>query len=389
MVAGHLQEKKNLYYIVLDFQDEKGKRRQKWLPTGLPIKGNKKKAEAMLADARVNFVPPTTEPRESETLFSDYLIDWLEIAKPTIAQTTYASYRQMTKGVIVPYFEERNITLTGIKPQDIQAFYTEQLKRVKASSVIHYHAVIHRALKYAVKIDVLVANPADKVERPRKEPFKASFYDSTEMEQLFEASRGTYLEIPILLGAFYGLRRSEVVGLRWEAIDFKRNTLTISHTVTSYTLDGKRHTIAQDTTKTKSSMRTLPLVPAIRGKLIAVKEQQKVYIDLCGKSYDKQYIGYICVNPMGGLITPNYITQTFPELLAKNNLRRIRFHDLRHSCASLLLANGVPMKQIQEWLGHSDFSTTANIYAHLDYNSKIDSAQAMELGLSAALSGVM
>ena len=389
MVAGHLQEKKNLYYIVLDFQDEKGKRRQKWLPTGLPIKGNKKKAEAMLADARVNFAPPTTEPREGETLFSEYLIDWLEIAKPTIAQTTYASYRQMTKGVIVPYFEERNITLTGIKPQDIQAFYTEQLKRVKASSVIHYHAVIHRALKYAVKIDVLVANPADKVERPRKEPFKASFYDSTEMEQLFEASRGTYLEIPILLGAFYGLRRSEVVGLRWEAIDFKRNTLTISHTVTSYTLDGKRHTIAQDTTKTKSSMRTLPLVPAIRGKLLAVKEQQKVYIDLCGTSYDKQYIGYICVNPMGGLIKPNYITQTFPELLAKNNLRRIRFHDLRHSCASLLLANGVPMKQIQEWLGHSDFSTTANIYAHLDYNSKIDSAQAMELGLSAALSGVM
>jgi integrase len=91
---------------------------------------------------------------------------------------------------------------------------------------------------------------------------------------------------------------------------------------------------------------------------------------------------------MGGLITPNYITQTFPELLAKHSLRRIRFHDLRHSCASLLLANGVPMKQIQEWLGHSDFSTTANIYAHLDYNSKLDSAQAMVQGLSGALAGV-
>lgn len=389
MVAGHLQQKKNLYYIVLDYQDASGKRKQKWLPTGLPVKGNKKKAEAMLADARVSFDMSCAEPESNETLFSDYLLDWLEIAKPTVAQTTYASYRQMTKGVIVPYFQERNVTLTGLKPQDIQKFYTEQLKRVKASSVIHYHAIIHRALKYAVKIDVLAVSPADKVERPKKEPFKASFYDSKEMERLFEASRGTNLEIPILLGAFYGLRRSEVVGLRWEAIDFKKNTLTICHTIASYTLDGKRYTVAQDTTKTKSSMRTLPLVPAIREKLLAVMEKQKVYIDLCGKSYDKQYLGYICVNQMGGLITPSYITQTFPELLAKHSLRRIRFHDLRHSCASLLLAGGVPMKQIQEWLGHSDFSTTANIYAHLDYNSKIASAQAMEQGLSLALAGVL
>lgn len=389
MVARHLQQKKNLFYIVLDYQDASGKRRQKWLPTGLPVKGNKKKAEVMLADARVEFAIPGTKPENGETLFSDYLLDWLEIAKPTVALTTHASYCQMTKGVIVPYFSERNITLTGLKPQDIQKFYTEQLKRVKASSVIHYHAIIHRALKYAVKIDVLIANPADKIERPKMERFKASFYDSKEMEQLFESSKGTYLEIPILLGAFYGLRRSEVVGLRWEAVDFKRDTLTISHTVTSFTLDGKRHTVAKDTTKTKSSMRTLPLVPAIREKLLAVKAQQQTYIELCGSGYDKQYLGYICVNPMGGLITPSYITQSFPELLKKNNLRRIRFHDLRHSCASLLLANGVPMKQIQEWLGHSDFSTTANIYAHLDYNSKLDSAQAMQQGLSAALAGVM
>jgi integrase len=389
MVAGHLQQKKNLYYIVLDYQDQVGKRKQKWIPTGLPVKGNKKKAEAMLADARVNFDAPSCEPKSGETLFSDYLMDWLEIAKPTIALTTYASYVTMAKGVIIPYFKERNATLQGLKPQDIQKFYSEQLKRVKASSVIHYHAVIHRALKYAVKIDVLVANPADKVERPKMEPFKANFYNSAEMEQLFNASKGTYLEIPILLGAFYGLRRSEIVGLRWEAIDFKKNTLTINHTVTSFSLDGQRHTLASDTTKTKSSMRTLPLVTAIREKLLAMRDQQKVYIDLCGNSYKRQYLGYICVNQIGELITPQYVTTAFPALLEKHGLRRIRFHDLRHSCASLLLANGVPMKQIQEWLGHSDFSTTANIYAHLDYNSKLDSAQAMTQSLATALAGVL
>ena len=93
----------------------------------------------------------------------------------------------------------------------------------------------------------------------------------------------------------------------------------------------------------------------------------------------------ICVDEMGTLISPHYLTASFPKLLEKNNLRHIRFHDLRHSCASLLLANGVPMKQIQEWLGHSDFSTTANVYAHLDYNSKLSSADAMVNGLSGAL----
>ena len=93
------------------------------------------------------------------------------------------------------------------------------------------------------------------------------------------------------------------------------------------------------------------------------------------------YAGYIFVDEMGNLIKPGYITDGFARLLRDNHLRRIRFHDLRHSCASLLLTGGVPMKQIQEWLGHSDFSTTANIYAHLDFSSKITSAEAMLAGL--------
>ena len=99
------------------------------------------------------------------------------------------------------------------------------------------------------------------------------------------------------------------------------------------------------------------------------------------RSYIKDYVDYVCVNEIGDLIKPHYVTESFPKLLKANGLRPVRYHDLRHSCASLLLANGVPMKQIQEWLGHSDFSTTANIYAHLDYSSKLTSADAMLNGL--------
>lgn len=128
-------------------------------------------------------------------------------------------------------------------------------------------------------------------------------------------------------------------------------------------------------------MRTLPLVPFMRERLLALKEEQKENRRLCGRSYIKDYVDYVCVNEIGDLIKPHYVTTAFPDLLKANGMRHIRYHDLRHSCASLLLANGVPMKQIQEWLGHSDFSTTANIYAHLDYSSKLTSADAMLNGL--------
>lgn len=387
MVAGHLQEKKGYYYMVLSYSDSSGKRKTKWLTTGLPAKGNKKKAEKMLMEARKEFAPES-RPLRDNMLFSDFMLQWLEIVKPTIAITTYSSYSNMVKSVVVPYFKERGIALSNLRPTDIQTFYTEQLKRVSANSVIHYHANIHKALKYAVKIELLDSNPADKVERPKKNPFMGSFYDSGEVAKLFEAAKGTLLELPVFLGAFYGLRRSEVLGLKWGAIDFQNNTITIKHTVTVCNLDGKHVQVARDTTKTKSSLRMLPLVPAFREKLLEIKGRQDECRRLCGKCYNKEYLEYICVDEMGNLVSPQYLTASFPKLLEKNGLRRIRFHDLRHSCASLLLANGVPMKQIQEWLGHSDFSTTANVYAHLDYNSKLSSADAMVNGLSGALQAI-
>ncbi len=222
---------------------------------------------------------------------------------------------------------------------------------------------------------------AHTLDRPKKDRFIGSFYDAEEVNKLFEVSKGTKLEFPILFGAFYGLRRSEALGLKWDAIDFENDSITIRHTVTSVTLDGKVQLVAADTTKTKSSLRTLPLVPFVKERLLVLKKEQENNRRLCGRSYHKQYAGYVCINEMGDLIKPHYVTEQFPKLLDANGLRRIRFHDLRHSCASLMLANGVPMKQIQDWLGHSDFSTTANIYAHLDYSTKLSSADAMLSGL--------
>ena len=266
----------------------------------------------------------------SDMLFADYLLEWLEIAKGRLAHATYGAYQGLLKSTIVPYFRKKKLTLRELEARHLQMFYSEMLRRVTPNTVIHYHAVIHSALKYAVKTDMLIQNVADKVDRPRKNSFQPVFLSAEEMQKMFEALRGTKLELPVLVAAFYGLRRGEVVGLKWDAIDFEQGTITIRHTVTSCDLDGKRVLVASDTTKTKSSMRTLPLVPFMRERLLTLKEEQQENRRLCGCSYIKDYLEYVCVNEIGDLIKPHYVTESFPKLLKAKGMRQIRYHDLRH-----------------------------------------------------------
>lgn len=308
----------------------------------------------------------------------EYRFQLQEIAKGRLAVATYSSYAAMIKKPVGPYFRQRNLTLRELEARHLQMFYSEMLRKVKPNTVIHYHAIIHSALKYAVKTDMLVQNVADKVDRPKKNSFQPVFLSAEEMQKMFEALRGTKLELPVLVTAFYGLRRSEALGLKWDAIDFERDTITIKHIVTNAKIDGKCKIVCADRTKTKSSLRSLPLVSNIREKLLALREQQKENRRVCGNCYSKKYDGYVFVDAMGNIFNPRSVTANFSKLLEQNGLRRMRFHDLRHSCASLLLANDVPLKQIQEWLGHSDIGTTANIYSHLDYKSKITSANVMD-----------
>ena len=312
----------------------------------------------------------------------EYRLQLQEIAKGRLAVATYSSYAAMIKKPVGPYFRQRNLTLRELEARHLQMFYSEMLRKVKPNTVIHYHAIIHSALKYAVKTDMLVQNVADKVDRPKKNSFQPVFLSAEEMQKMFEALLGTKLELPVLVAAFYGFRRGEVLGLKWDAIDFERGTISVIRTVTTITVDGKQTEIEQQSAKTKSSLRTLPLIGSFREYFMQVKEAQELNKQVCGNCYNYEYDGFVFVDELGERMRVEYLTNAFPKFLESHGLRRMRFHDLRHSCASLLLANGVPLKQIQEWLGHSDIGTTANIYSHLDYKSKITSAQAMETGLA-------
>lgn len=388
MVAGHLAVKSGKYYAVLNYKNAKGERKTKWISLGLPEKGNKRKAEAELAKIRAEFeIPEEVGELSSDMLFADYLLEWLEIAKGRLAIATYSSYTSIIKNPLEPYFRKKKLTLRELEARHLQMFYSEMLKKVKSNTVIHYHAVIHSALKYAVKTDMLVQNVADKVDRPKKNDFQPVFLSADEMQEMFEALRGTKLELPVLVAAFYGFRRGEVMGLKWDAIDFERGTISIKRTITTTKEDGVYREVEQQSAKTKSSLRTLPLVGSFREIFMQVKEAQELNKKICGNCYNYEYDGFVFVDEMGYRMRLDYLTSEFPKFLKRHGLKRMRFHDLRHSCASLLLANGVPLKHIQEWLGHSDFTTTANIYAHLDYSSKISSAQAMENGLQLPVTG--
>ena len=390
MVTGHLREKDGYYHIVLNYVDGHGKRHTPSKSTGLPVKGNKKRAEKMLMDARAaqeaELEAKVTEQSAENTSaslipFTEFLLDWLEMTKKNVEETTYGAYAMGIKNKIIPYFEEHHpgLALCEVTPKHIQDYYTYELtvRGVSANTVIHRHANIRKALQHAFKLGLIDSNPADRIERPKKEKFVGSFYEEDELNHLFEVVRGDPIELGVILGAFYGLRRSEAVGLKWDAIDFKKKTITIRHTVTQVTIDGKSKIIQKDRTKTKSSYRSLPLVPPFEELLHRLKAKQEQNRKLCGRAYCIKYTDYIYVNEIGELVKPGYLTQRFPYILEKNGLRKIRYHDLRHSCASLLYANGVSLKEIQEWLGHSDIATTSNIYTHLNFTSKVASANAI------------
>ena len=331
LVAGHLTLKNGRYYAVLNYRNAGGQRKTKWIALGLPEKGNKRKAEAELARLRAEFEPPKeVGDLSSDMLFADYLLEWLEIAKGRLAVATYSSYAAMIKKPVGPYFRQRNLTLRELEARHLQMFYSEMLRKVKPNTVIHYHAIIHSALKYAVKTDMLVQNVADKVDRPKKNSFQPVFLSAEEMQKMFEALRGTKLELPVLVAAFYGFRRGEVLGLKWDAIDFERGTISVIRTVTTITLDGKQTEIEQQSAKTKSSLRTLPLIGSFREYFLQVKEAQELNKQVCGNCYNHEYDGFVFVDELGERMRANYLTSAFPKFLENHGLRRMRFHDLRH-----------------------------------------------------------
>ena len=380
MIAGRLQEKSGKWYMVLSYLDPvTGKRKQPWFATGLDAKGNKKKAEKMLSELRRTFVIPKSEcsKLDQDIDFASFMMEWLEFVRHSIAKTTFASYQNMVTKKIVPYFKANPVSLQALEPKHIQQFYVHELKTVKANTVKHEHANIHKALEYAVKMELIPYNVSDRVELPKVEKYVPDYFREAEILDFLEKTKDHKLALLFQIALFYGMRKEEIVGLTWDEIDFENNCFTIRNTVKQVTIDGKHELVIEKKTKNQSSCRTMPLNQAIKEKLLLLKKKQEENRRICGNCYNHEFDGYVFVDPMGELYRPDYVYNAFKRVLKQYGFKNIRFHDLRHSCASLMVTKGDGINNVQKWLGHSDIGTTANIYAHLDFQSKVESAEKM------------
>lgn len=382
-MTGRLAIKNGKYYVIISYKDEHGKNKQKWTATGLDAKNNKRAAEEVMREIVAKFnneeMPAKVKQEQvkDKMLFGDYLIKWIEIAKPNLQLSTYSAYKNKTKH-IAPYFNERNITLQNITPTDIQTYYAWLLETGKTiQSCTHAHVIIRRALEIAYRTDLIPVNPAAKVEKPKSPKYEAKYYDLKQLRTLFEYLKGDKYELMYKMTAFYGLRRSEICGMKWNSIDFDKNTITLNSSVVQTCVNNKLVLIKKDIMKNASSKRTMPLIPEIKEALLELKDKQERNKSYFKNGYNQEFLEYVWVDDIGKLVNPNTLTSHFKTFIEQNGLPHIRFHELRHSCASLLIACGVSLKEIQEWLGHSAISTTADIYSHLNYSSKLNVANTL------------
>jgi integrase len=219
-MTGSLQEKNGMYQMVINTKDTNGKRKQKWISTGLTIKGNKRKAEQQLKEfltehAETGYIEPT------KILFCDWVRDWVELQKPKLQATTYMNYIHLINRHVYPYFKALAIPLADIAPNAIQRYYNTKVEEgLNPNTVIKHHAVIRSALKYAVRSRLIKENPCDFVDKPKRKKYVAEFYNAEEIKQLLAVSKGTPIEVPIFIAAYFGLRRSEIAGLSWDRVDW-------------------------------------------------------------------------------------------------------------------------------------------------------------------------
>ena len=395
MITGSIQINKGYYFIVFNMYNEYGKRKPEWHSTGLKVDNNERKnnqirkqAEKILNEelVRVNAENSFSNKmntiaknsKYSNMLFSDYMLEWLENIKPKVVQSTYIGYEQVVKGRLCPYFKSKKIKLIDLRPRDIQDFINYLYKqRLKGSTIAHYTSNMNTALKEAVIAEIILSNPMDRIESVKKEVYIPEFYTDDELIELIEVIKTQKLELPLTLGIIYGIRREEILGLTWNAIDFKNKSITIRKTVGRGKYDGVTQFLIKDIPKNKSSYRTLPMFDFIADSLKKYKEKYKLNEKIFGNTYITDYKDFICLMDNGELVKPDYVDRTFSRILKENGFRHIRLHDLRHSCATLLLRNGVPLPEIQKWLGHSNIITTQR-YSHLDQNDKSIPANMIE-----------
>lgn len=412
MVTGSLQIKGLVYYVVLNVYPN-NKRNQKWIPTTVIADGkkvNQMKAEKLLSDIRMIYNKDSyidnkktaeqllEEQNQGKVLELSLLspsdkynkTEQLRLSnQPLSSEEELIITKCLSAWYNIPKEEMINSLMSIIKENPnthlIKRIITDLVNKLsddpreqRLQKMGHYRDMLFSDYikEWLESIQNQVAKSTYKGYYDHVNGRMIPYFENEELLHLFEVAENTTIRLEVIIAAVYGLRREEVLGLKWDCIDFTRKTITIKHTVQRFKINGKTQFVVKNKTKSQSSYRTLPLFDFIEDLLKEYKTMYAEYKKIFGNTYYNKYKDYVCLMQNGELMKPGYLNHTFSKLLEDNELKRIRLHDLRHSCATLLVQNKVPIKDIQIWLGHSNIQTTM-IYTHLDETNKEVSAQVL------------
>ncbi len=371
-MTASIQVKNGYLYVILAYKDPSGKRRRKWVSTGLKEKGNKMYVRTRLEEyiEKYSYLESGKIPRD--VYFLKYLEEWSRKYSTQVQQNTWETYSGIIEAHIIPYFTPPNYRLEEITPRIIYEFYEYLTERgnlltgkgLSTSSVKKVSTIMNLCLRSALIKGMIPLNPVIGIPIPKCEGRKQHKHVCTTKEEaqaVLNVFRGSPFQLLVYMCLFYGLRKSEVLGLKWKYVDFDSDSFQIRSVITkSLTV------IEKDSPKTNESEATYELLPDFREMLIKLKSEQKEKKQLLGSNYHDY--GYVFCKDDGSYYRPDCIYRTFVNMIKKAGLERMRIHDLRHSAASVLFDLGWDIEKVKSWLRHRDIETTSNIYIH--YNHK-------------------
>lgn len=365
-LRGHIKKRGKNWSVIIELPKDEitGKRKQKWYT----VEGKKEDAEKFLTK-KLSELDTGLLIDTKKIKFGEYLDYWLkEYCYNNLSINTIEGYEQYINRHIKPSLG--NIQLDKLKPLQLQTFYSEKLENGKINgkgglskqTVRTLHRIIHGALTQAVKWQLVVRNVADCVEPPKPKKYEAKFLDDEQTNLIINKIKDTDIYIPVIIAIYTGMRRGEVLGLSWQNVNFEKKYIRVVQEL-SCTKQGLKILPP----KTNKSIRNIAIPDTLVKILKNHKAEQIKNKLLFGSEY--QNLDMVCTYQNGKLFYPKRFSAKFNEFLRKNDLPVIRFHDLRHSHASLLVKIGIQPKVISERLGHSNIGITMDLYSHLYENA--------------------
>jgi len=380
-VAGHIRKRKTsngyTWQIIIEAGFESEGKRKRIYKT---VNGTKKEAEKVLTMMLTELNKGTLiEP--SRLTVQEYLREWVKTyVEPNLAPTSLDGYRVNIERHIIPSIG--HLKLQDLTPLHLQRLYKERLERgrvdgkggLSAKSVIYIHRNIREALDHAVRMQIIPRNVADLVTLPRVKPFKSEVYDEDQIKKLLQAAQGTDMELPVTLAAALGLRRGELLALKWENVDLDGKTISVCDNL----VPTSKGNITK-APKSENSRRTLDFPEGLAPLLKRHRRLQNERKLKLGPAYCNQ--GHVCCQEDGKYWAPSYFSKKFADFLKRHKLPHTRLHDLRHSNATLMLKYGVPAKVASQRLGHSSIGITLDLYSHVMGDMQKGAAEKIDVGL--------